>query len=214
MLKKKLLIPCPNLVWRRSRATLRLWWKIVFSHKTTQSPSFCLQLKAIHAPQIKTPCLRRCVTWADSWKKSRVSPGRQACQVEKGPAGREGSLTQARELEKIQLMWLDAGCKDGPVKWKGQRMGVGGTAEKAMASHSSTLAWKIPWMEEPSGLQSMGSLRVGYNWATSLSLFTFLHWRRKWQPTPVFLPGESQGRRSLVGCRLWGHTESDTTEAT
>ena len=39
-------------------------------------------------------------------------------------------------------------------------------------------------------------------------------WRRKWQPTPVFLPGESQGRRSLVGCRLWGRTESDTTEAT
>ena len=40
------------------------------------------------------------------------------------------------------------------------------------------------------------------------------HWRRKWQPTPVFLPGESQGRQSLVGCRLWGRTESDTTEAT
>ena len=49
---------------------------------------------------------------------------------------------------------------------------------------------------------------------TSLSLFTFTHWRRKWQPTPVFLPGESQGRRSLVGCRLWGCTESDTTEVT
>ena len=46
------------------------------------------------------------------------------------------------------------------------------------------------------------------------SLFTFMHWRRKWLPTPVFLPGESQGRGSLVGCRLWGHTESDTTEAT
>ena len=41
-----------------------------------------------------------------------------------------------------------------------------------------------------------------------------MHWRRKWQPTPVFLPGESQGRGSLVGCHLWGHTESDTTEAT
>ena len=42
----------------------------------------------------------------------------------------------------------------------------------------------------------------------------FMHWRRKWQPTPVFLPGESQGRGSLGGCRLWGHTESDTTEVT
>ena len=66
-------------------------------------------------------------------------------------------------------------------------------SEKAMASHSSTLAWKIPWMEEPGRLQSMGVLRVWHEWATSLSLFTFMHWRRKWQPTPVFLPGESQG---------------------
>ena len=88
-----------------------------------------------------------------------------------------------------------------------------GGSEKAMATHSSTLAWKIPWMEGPGGLQSMGSLGVGHDWATSLSLFTFIHWRRKWQPTPVFLPGESQGRRSLVGCSLWDRTESDTTEA-
>ena len=55
--------------------------------------------------------------------------------------------------------------------------------------------------------------RVGHDWATSLALFTFMHWRRKWQPTPVFLPGESQGWGSLVGCRLWGRTESDMTEA-
>ena len=83
-----------------------------------------------------------------------------------------------------------------------------------MAPHSSTLAWKIPWMEEPGGLQSMGSLRVGHDWATSLSLFTVMHWRRQWQPTPVFLPGESQGRGSLVGSRLWGRTGSAMTEAT
>ena len=83
-----------------------------------------------------------------------------------------------------------------------------------MATHSSTPAWKIPWMEEPGRLQSMGSLRVGHNWATLLSLLTFMHWRRKWQPTPVFLPRESQGRGSLVGCCLWGHTESDMTEVT
>ena len=44
--------------------------------------------------------------------------------------------------------------------------------------------------------------------------FTFMHWRRKWQPTPVFLPGESQGQGSLVGCHLWSRTESDTTEVT
>ena len=76
-----------------------------------------------------------------------------------------------------------------------------------MAPHSSTFAWKIPWTDEPGGLQSMELLRVRHN-------FTFTHWRRKWQPTPVFLPGESQGRGSLVGCRLWGHTELDTTEVT
>ena len=86
--------------------------------------------------------------------------------------------------------------------------------EKAMAPHSGTLAWRIPWMEEPGGLQSMGSRRVRHNWVTSLSLFTFMHRRRKWQPTPVFLPGESQGWWSLVGCRLGGRTESDTTEVT
>ena len=83
-----------------------------------------------------------------------------------------------------------------------------------MAPYSSTPAWKIPWTEEPGRLQSMGSLGVGHDRATSLSLFTFLHWRRKWQPTPVLLLGESQGRGSLVGCRLWGRTESDTTQAT
>ena len=83
-----------------------------------------------------------------------------------------------------------------------------------MATHSSTLAWKTPWMEEPGRLQSMGLLRVRHDKATSLSLFAFMQWRRKWQSTPVFLPRESQGRGSLVGCRLWGRTESDMTEVT
>ena len=69
-------------------------------------------------------------------------------------------------------------------------------------------------MEEPGRLQSMGSRRVGHDWVTSFALFTFMHWRRKWQPTPVLLPGESQGQGSLVGCCLWGHTELDMTEVT
>ena len=73
-----------------------------------------------------------------------------------------------------------------------------------MAPQSSTLACKSPWTEESGRLQSMRSPGVGHDWATSLSLFTFMHWRRKWQPTAVFLPGESQGWGSLVGCRLWG----------
>ena len=81
-----------------------------------------------------------------------------------------------------------------------------------MAPHSSTLAWKIPWTEEPGGLQSMGSLRVGHNWTTSLSLFTFMHWRRKWQPTPEFLLRKSHGQRSLVGYNPWRCRELDKTE--
>ena len=92
------------------------------------------------------------------------------------------------------------------------------TTEKAMATHSSTLAWKTPWTEEPGRLQSMGSLRVGHDWATSLSLFTFMHWRRKWQPTPVFLPGESPGTGEpgglpSMGLHRAGHDWSDLAVA-
>ena len=81
-----------------------------------------------------------------------------------------------------------------------------------MATYSNTLAWKTPWMEEPGRLQSMGLLRVGHDWATSLSLFTCMHWRRKWQPTPVFLPGKCHGQRSLVSYSPPSCKESDTTE--
>ena len=80
-----------------------------------------------------------------------------------------------------------------------------------MAAHSSILACRILWMEEPEGLLCIGSHRVRHDWS---DLVWCMHWRRKWQPTPVFLPGESQGWRSLVGCRLWGRTESDMTEVT
>ena len=75
-----------------------------------------------------------------------------------------------------------------------------------MAPHYSTLAWKIPWTEEPGGLQSVGLLRVGHDWATSLSLFTFMHWRRNWQPTPVFLgfPCGSAGKESACNVRDLG----------
>ena len=84
--------------------------------------------------------------------------------------------------------------------------------EKAMAPHSSTLAWKIPWTGESGRLQSMGSLRVTHDWATSLSLFPFMHWRRRWQPTPVFLLGGFHGQRSLVGYSPRGHKEPNTTQ--
>ena len=77
-------------------------------------------------------------------------------------------------------------------------------SEKVMAPYSGTLAWKIPWTEEPGGLQSMGSRRVRHLLSDFTFTFTFMHWRRKWQPPPVFLPGESQGWRGLAGYRLWG----------
>ena len=86
-----------------------------------------------------------------------------------------------------------------------------------MASHSSTLAWKILWTEEPGRLQSRGLLRVGHDWATSLSLFTFTHWRRKCQPTPVFLPGESPtgepGGLPSMGSHRVGYDWSDLAKA-
>ena len=85
--------------------------------------------------------------------------------------------------------------------------------EKAMTPHSSTLAWKIPWTEEPGA-----TVHAVAKSPTQLSDFTFTsHFHaleKEMQPTPAFLPGESQGRGSLMGCCLWGRTESDTTEAT
>ena len=80
--------------------------------------------------------------------------------------------------------------------------------EKAMATHSSTLAWKIPWTEEPGRLQSMGSLRV-----CMTEQFHF-HFHFHFHALEKEMARESHGQRSLMGCRLWGRTESDTTEAT
>ena len=82
-----------------------------------------------------------------------------------------------------------------------------------MAPHSSTLAWKIPWTEEPGRLQSMGSLGVRHDFTFTFT-FHFHALEKEMATTPLFLPIESQGHRSLMGCRLWGHTESDTTEVT
>ena len=79
---------------------------------------------------------------------------------------------------------------------------------------SSTTTWKQQFFCGQLSLWSNSHICTWLLWVTSLSLFTFMHWRRKWQPTPVFLSGESQRQRSLAGCRLWGCTESDTTEAT
>ena len=88
-----------------------------------------------------------------------------------------------------------------------------------MAPHSSTLDWKIPWTEEPGRLQSIGSLRVGHDWATSLSLFTVMHWRRKWQATHSSvlvwrIPGTGEpGGPLSMGSHRVGHDWSDLAAA-
>ena len=83
--------------------------------------------------------------------------------------------------------------------------------EKEMATHSSTLVWKIPWVEEPGRLQSMGSQRVGHDWATSLSFSIVPFGEGNGNPLQ-FLPGESHGQRGLVGYSLWGYKELDMTK--
>ena len=112
-------------------------------------------------------------------------------------------------------MWFDANGKDtiGKISDSGDiYLSLVLGQEKAVAPHSNILAWELPWTEEPGRLQSMGLQRVGHDWATSLSLFSFLYWRRQWHPTPVLLPGKSHGWRSLVGCSPWGRSEWDMTE--
>ena len=117
------------------------------------------------------------------------------------------SYTFQKKVPKVWQIWL--GIPDSVI-WAAltyrNREGNGNPLQYSCLEN--------PWTEEPGRLQSMGSLRVRHDWTTSLSLFTFMHWRRKWQPTPVLLPGESQGQRRLVGCHLWGRTESNMTEAT
>ena len=135
-----------------------------------------------------------------------IEHGSPALQADSLPSEPLGTPTGHQPIWESQQFWgvTEIALKCSPAY----------LVEKAMAPHSSTRAWKIPWTEEPGGPQSMGSLTVRHNWVTSLSFFTVMHWRRKWQPMPVFLPGESQGRGSLVGCRLWSRTKSDMTEAT
>ena len=84
-----------------------------------------------------------------------------------------------------------------------------------MATHSSTLAWKIPWTEEPGRLQSVGSRRVRHDREASLSPFTFMIEEGNGNPLQYSCLGNPRDRGACwLGCGLWGHTESDTTDAT
>ena len=112
-----------------------------------------------------------------------------------------------KNLPAMQEMWVQSLGRKDPL-------------EKGMAMHSSILAWRIPWAEEPGRLQCMGSQRAGHDWVTNIHSRN-LHilrlrvpntCRRQWQATPGLLPGKSHWPRSLVGCSPWGLKESDTTE--
>ena len=137
------------------------------------------------------------LTQSKVWQREWVLEAEIVQKITRGEKG----LREIRALDRSLTWMLSHQSKD--FSNKGRQL------EKAMAPHSSTLAWRIPRTEEPGGLQSMGLLRVGHDWETSLSLFTFMHWRRKRQPTPVFLPGESWGQRSLLSA-VYGVTQSQT----
>ena len=176
------------------------------SRSTCHLPSLCFLFPALSPPTILSHvCLFVASLVSLEWKFLKA----KVCDhflhyLSSIPTATCLATVDVQEMLEGLSEWIHEQMKTSLYYW----------AQKAMEPLSSILAWKIPWMEEPGRLQSMGSLRVRHDWATSLSLFTFMRWRRKWQPTPVFLPGESQGWGSLVGCRLWGRIESDTTEAT
>ena len=93
--------------------------------------------------------------------------------------------------------------------------GYDGLSEKAMAPHSSTLAWKIPWMEEPGGLQSMGSIRVRHNFTFTFHFHALEKEMEKEMAThSSVLAWRIPGMGEPGGCHLWGLTELDTTEVT
>ena len=128
--------------------------------------------------------------------------------------------TRVQSLGREDLLEKEMATHSSILAWKipwtekpGSLQSMGSQSRTRLsnftATHFSTLAWKIPWTEEPDRLQSIELQRVGQDRATSLSLFIFMHWRRKWQPTPVCLPGESQGRGAWWAA-IYGVTQSRT----
>ena len=119
--------------------------------------------------------------------------------------------TQNQQFSKDTLLLV---LWNGISRWRQQRIKPG---MKPFSGEGNGTPLQYSCLENPmDGVAWKAAVHGVAEGRTRLSDFTitFLHWRRKWQPTPVFLPGESQGRGSLVGCRLWGRTESDTTEVT
>ena len=163
-----------------------LWLLLLwFSPKSLQRLWSVLPHKTWRALCMCAKSLQSCLTLCDPMDRSL-------------PGSSVHGILHTRILEWVALL------SSRGSSWPWNRTPISYVSEKAMAPHSSTLAhgWRnlvgcSPWGRKESD-----------------TTFPFMHWRRKWQPTSVFLPGESQGRGSLVSCRLWGRTESDTSEAT
>ena len=133
---------------------------------------------------------------------------------------------EMQSLNRSPRQAVFTGCH--PSCWHGDQPIFGGSPTLETHSQKSHAALILPTGDHGSPLQYScpeNPMNGGAWWAvvhgvakswTRLSkfTFTFLHWRRKWQPTPVFLPGESKGQGSLVSCHLWGRTELDATEVT
>ena len=125
---------------------------------------------------------------------------RAKCNIWKGEKGEEN--------DNCKLLFGGLGVEENLLILSYNKVSILASLEKAMIPHSSTLAWKIPWTEEPGRLQSMGSLRVGHGWTTSLSLFTFMHWRRKWQPQCSCLENPRDGEAWWAA--VYGVAQSQT----
>ena len=128
------------------------------------------------------------------------------CRSSIGQRGRGKKQSKSKELSFPKSVF-PCGLGDS-----GSIPGSGRSQQKEMATHSSILAWKIPWTQEPGGLRSMVLQRFGYDWAVAHQCRRpgFDHWvrkipwRGKWQPTSVVLHGKFHGPRTLAGYSLQG----------
>ena len=174
-----------------------LAWRIPWTeepvHSITKSRT---QLKW---PSTQVRCSQRqaVIQQQSNWQKMVKSRGTWGC------CGHDQELALGG-FSGAQWLVLCSFTDEGPGLILGQ-----GTKWKRQWHPFQYSCWKIPWTEEPGRLQSMGLLWVGHDWAASLSLFTFIHWRKKWQPTPVFLPGEFQGQGAWWAA-VYGVTQSQT----
>ena len=158
---------------------------------------FKLVLEEAEEPEIKLP------TSAGSWKKQESS--------------RKTSISALLTMPKLLTLWITINFGKFWKWWEYQSTWSASWEMCMQVGEGSGKPLQYSCLENPMDGGSWraafhGSLGVCCDWASSLSLFTFMQWKRQWQPTPVFLPGESQGWQSLVGCYLWGRTESDTTK--